>query len=378
MEQEINSERWGPALSPTGNMARGPARPGEEPPRPLSLEGLPIAWVDRLLPRSPRRFIIVVSAIAAGCWLLGLWLAGDRAAFLASHEWQVQPLFLACHLIALRLFVTVYAWNFLAGARHLDMPPGEAVRRMVALLRPLGGVTALVVAVPFCIYDLTYLYSETYLPSAVGPGGKVGAADLFMWGIWCAEWVLNAYIWVLLVGFLVLILRVLKQYPFRARVEIVLYEKHYRPFLLMSVQGATVLLLFGLAYAYYVWYAEGEVSDYSGLGITAALLLLGFVPPWLRLKNVVEQAVRQETAGLHERLTGLTHDRAAGGDDPRAVELAGVAARLDEALAMLRIAYLERLHQELGQAEGKAILLRLLAPVTTVVWKFLRPLILGA
>jgi len=39
---------------------------------------------------------------------------------------------------------------------------------------------------------------------------------------------------------------------------------------------------------------------------------------------------------------------------------------------------LERLQQELGQAEGKAILLRLLAPATTVAWKFLRPLFLGA
>jgi hypothetical protein len=354
------------------------ARPGEEPPRPLSLEGLPIAWVDRLLPRSPRRFLIVVSAMSAGCWLLGLLLAADRAKFLAAREWQAQPLFLACHLVALRLFVTVYARNFLAGAAHLNMPVGEPAWWLRALLRPLGGALALLVAAPFCSYDLHHLYSEGYRKSLVGADGAVGPADLLMGLIWCAEWILNAYIWVLLVGFLVLLLRVLRLYSFRAPVEIVLHQKHYRPFLLMSVQGATILLLFGVVYAAYVWYAEGELSDYVSLCITGGLLMVGFVPPWLRLKSGIDRAVQLDTYELRERLSASAWRRAGTAEETWATDPAGLAARLDEALAMLRIVYLERLQQELGQAEGRAILLRVLAPATTVAWKFLRPLIVGA
>ncbi len=146
----------------------------------------------------------------------------------------------------------------------------------------------------------------------------------------------------------------------------------------MSVQGATILLFFGLAYAAYVGYAAGELSDYISLCITGALLLLGFVPPWLRLKNGVEQAVQRETYALRDRLSGLARGRAGTADGKPASDLAGLAARLEEALAMLRIGYLERLHQELGQAEGKAILFRLLAPATTIAWMVLRPLFLGA
>jgi hypothetical protein len=334
--------------------------------------------VDRLLPRSPRPFIAVVGVIALGSWLLGLLLAADRARFLASREWQAQPLFLACHLIALRLFVTVYVRNFRAGAAHLDMPGAEADRRVYALLRPLGGAVALVVAVPFCISDFNYLYSKAYRELAVGPAGAVGAADLLMGVIWCVEWILNAYIWVLLVGFLVLTLRVLKQYPFRAPVEIVLHEKRYRPFLLMSVQGATILLLFGMVYAAYVWYAEGEATDYISLGITGGLLLLGFVPPWLRLKNGIDRAVQRETYALRDRLCGSNRDQAGVAEGKGAIDLSGLAGRLDDIWTMLRVAYLERLQQELGQAEGKAILLRVLAPATTVAWRLLRPLFLGA
>jgi hypothetical protein len=334
--------------------------------------------VDRLLPRKPRVFLIVVASIAIGCWLVGLLLADDRGKFLASHEWQSQPFFLACHLIALRLFVTVYARNFLAGAAHLNMPPEEAARRMRSLLRPLGGVVALAVAAPLCAYDLNKLQSEEFRQSVLGSSGNLGSSDVFMGCIWSAEWVINAYIWVLLVGFVVLILRVLRQFPFRAPVEIVLHEKHYRPFLLMSVQGATILLLFGMVNAAYVWYAQGEITDYIGLGITGALLLVGFVPPWLRLKNGVARAVRHETYDLRARLSRFARDRKGPVDDKTPADLPGIATRLDEALAMLHIAYLERLHQELGQAEGRAILLRVLAPAFTIGWMFLRPLILGA
>ena len=350
---------------------------GEEPPRPVSLEGSPLAWVDRLLPRSPRLFLGMVATLAAGCWLLGLLLASDRAKFLASREWHIQPLFLACHLIALRCFVNVYARNFLAGTVHLNMPVQEQAPRMHLLLRPLGGAIALLVAAPFCVHDLIYLSGEAYRADALGPDGSLGAADLLLGLIWCAEWVLNAYIWVLLLGFLVLLLRVLKRYSFRAPVEVVLHEKHYRPFLLMSVQGATILLLFGLAYAAYVWYAEGVVSDYVSLAITGGLLVAGFVPPWVRLKIVVEGAVQRETYAWRDRLAGFTQSRAGTAREPGEIDLGILAARLDEALAMLHITYLERLHQELGQAEGKAILLRVLAPGTTIAWMFLRPLVLG-
>ena len=40
--------------------------------------------------------------------------------------------------------------------------------------------------------------------------------------------------------------------------------------------------------------------------------------------------------------------------------------RLDEALVMLRISYLERLHRDLGQVEAKSVLVKVLVPATTM------------
>ena len=57
--------------------------------------------------------------------------------------------------------------------------------------------------------------------------------------------------------------------------------------------------------------------------------------------------------------------------------LQDLADQLDEALMILRIDYLDRLHQELGKNEAKAILLKLLAPATTIALKLLRPIIVG-
>ena len=46
-----------------------------------------------------------------------------------------------------------------------------------------------------------------------------------------------------------------------------------------------------------------------------------------------------------------------------------------EALVMLRISYLERLHSDLGRVEAKSIVLKVLVPATTVgyyVFNFLK------
>jgi hypothetical protein len=42
--------------------------------------------------------------------------------------------------------------------------------------------------------------------------------------------------------------------------------------------------------------------------------------------------------------------------------------RLDEALVMLRISYLEKLYAQLGQSEATDIVIKLLVPITTVAW----------
>jgi hypothetical protein len=44
---------------------------------------------------------------------------------------------------------------------------------------------------------------------------------------------------------------------------------------------------------------------------------------------------------------------------------------------MLRIDYLDRLHRELGRNEGAILLLKLLAPASGILFKLLRPFLIG-
>src|SRR5262245_7186133 len=176
-----------------------------------------------------------------------------------------------------------------------------------------------------------------------------------MWSIWFAEWLLNAFIWVTLAGFLGLSYRTLRSCSFRAPIAEVVQEKLYRPFLEMSSQGASIVLGFACATAFYIWYAGGAVSDFLGLGITALLLVAGFIPLWLLLNTKVRRTVREEIEALRRNLpapvTGETLIGVRGGDGrARTVE-----ERLDEMVALMRAWHLERLQLDLGRTEAQAL-----------------------
>jgi hypothetical protein len=390
---------------------------GEEPMRELTLEGgPPLAWIDRVLPSRPLPFLLVVFGLSAACWLVGFWLADDRAGFLDPRqgmEWYAQLVYLPAHFIALRLFVTLYTRNFMAGVSHLDMPLNRAWASMRWVLGPVG-LLSLVLAAPLCIRDYFELTGPKYRDELVGPVVQdgagampdvdlffgwpedarpdlpvaevvraghlretvhaVGAADRFMWVIWCVEWVINAYIWVLLLGFLFLTMRILRTHTFRDPVEVVLHEKQYRPFLLMSGQGASIVLGFAIVTALYVRFAEGTITDYIGIGVTIVLLILGFCPPWLQIKSSVEKVVSSEIYRLREGLIAEHRHQAALARQgvPAGLDL---NSRMNEALVILRIDYLERLSAQIGRSEGVALLLKLLAPLATVGWQLVRGVI---
>lgn len=336
-----------------------PAAIVEEIAAALTLEGGSFALIDRVLPRRPRTFLLAVLGLAAGCWVLALALTSDQLRLLSSPEWQFQPFYLATHLVVLRLFTGTFSRNFLNGAQYIDIPPEEAKAGVRRILGLPGSLLALLIAIPFCILDYQYLGSERY-------GRTGGYADVLMYALWCAEWLLNALIWVVLAGFLVMNCRVLAQHRFRWPIEVVLQEKQYRPFLQMSAQGATMVLGFGIVTVLYIWYTGGEVTDYLGLGITALLLVVGFVPPWMLLKAKVRRLVRHETLKLRRSIgRSAWQPKPDGGDANRPATVANV----EQALAILRISYLEGLHRDLGQREAKAIVLRLLAPAVTIAWQ---------
>ena len=322
----------------------------------------------RLRPIGTREIIALAALAALFCWSLGLLLAPGGRHFFSSREWHVQPFFLAAHIISLHLFVQIYRMNFDAGAQKFDIPLGDTAAELKRVFSPSAFILAAVVSVPFSLMDFLYVTSSRY--PKLGGGDALKSVDMLMWAIWAAEWFLNALIWVLMLGFLARSCWIIRRYRFKSPIEIVLHERHYRPLLRMSAQGATVLLGFSFVTVFYIWYTGGELTDYLGLAITAALLLVGFLAPWLMLKAKVDRGVQLEMVNLRQqlardmersRLVAPLHDR----QPPHPLE-----HRLNEVLSMLRITYLEQRHGTIGQTEARAVMVRLLAPLVTIAWQF--------
>lgn len=347
---------------------QGPTPDGEHPAgwedelAPISLEGEGRAMVDNLLPRRPRPFLLTVAILALGCWTAGFALAVDPYAFLTSREWQLQPVYLAAHFVTLRLFATMFTRNFLAGVVYLDMPAADARRGITRVQGPLGALVAVLVALPFCLYDVQALGSG----EDGGKGGAGTATEQLLYAVWCLEWFLMAFIWVQLVGFLLLTRSAIGDYSFRAPIEVVLLERHYRHFLAMSAHGASIVLGFFLVNVAYGWYTGSELSDYVGVAITLLLLVIGFIPPWMQLTRKMDRIVKGEMAWLRRRIAGSGLLSPAGAMP--ATQPEDIHSRLDEALVMLRIAYLERLHGDLGNMEARSIVMKVGVPLVTVVY----------
>ncbi len=346
----------------------------EEDRTRLSLERTHTAWLDRRLPAHPIAYLAVSFAIPATVWLVALLVARDRTRFLADPHWQAQPLFFAVHLVVLRLFVTAYTRYFHEGIAFL-VPEAQATRSQVrTVLGPLGFSISLVLAAPLIFLELRFLYGKEYLatPFAQGEPGAPLATDHLLALLWALEWIVTTYVWVLLVGFAQLTIRTIERFPFQAPLETVLHERHYRPFLLMSAQGASILFVFTAAYAGYVWYTKGDTTVYIGLWVTAGLLLVSFVPPWVRLKARVARRMREESHRLRVAVIDARARAKAADDGHASYTLDEVGSRLDVAVAMLHLDHLDRLYRDLGKSEGQQILLRMLAPASTIVIRFLR------
>lgn len=334
--------------------------------------------IDAVLPRRVTWTIVLAALIGVAAWLAGLALTPAIKPFLASAEWQMQPFYLASHIIALRLFVLAYTRGFERGVAYLTVPPSQLRTLVNQVLSFPGAIVALIVALPFATLDFLFLFSPEY--ERLGGGDAVLLVDYLMWAIWSVEWFFNAFIWVVVLGFLIKSWWVIRTYHFRAPIEIVLHDRHYKPFLQMSAQGASVVLVFTIVTVLYIWYTGGELTDYIGLGITASMLIVGFVPSWLLLKSKVKRAVEQETLAMRRGLLANLalaeqDDVATGrgnsipGHSPIGASTTSLEHRLDAAVAILRISYLENRNQNLGQTEARAIMVRLLAPAASVIWQ---------
>ena len=91
-----------------------------------------------------------------------------------------------------------------------------------------------------------------------------------------------------------------------------------------------------------------ERGDYAGAVVTLVLVVAGLVTPLLQLRGKVNKAVGDEMANLHRRASGSRVRLEPAAVAAAAADTRSLETRLDEALVLLRMSYLERLHGQLG------------------------------
>jgi hypothetical protein len=327
-------------------------------------------WIHSWLPGSTPWAVLTFMAIGMLAWLFGLVLSNDKLVFLHSREWQVQPLYLAGHLFTAWMFVLPFTKLFHRALESMEGPKEVILSYTKVVLGPQSLIGATVLAIPFLVAlvrsFLLGQYEEYYLVVDSG----LALVDIWMMIIWAAEWWINSYIWFILIGFIGLTLSAIKYCTFKGEIEEILIHEKYKPFLLLIVQGSTSCLFFFMISSGYVWYAEGELDDYIGLGLTLALLVFGFTPPWVLLRHNLERQINLRTIMLGDRLAAID-----SGNVPPGQVAESIAIR--EFSLISRIQYLDRLKAELGQKEGRSVILRLLIPALTFGWEFLRPFLIG-
>jgi signal transduction histidine kinase len=140
-----------------------------------------------------------------------------------------------------RVIASKNPFNAIASAVDFDISAEQIAAGIHRILGPARALLAAAIAVPFCALDYRYLVSDHY--EKLSDDQALHTIDYLMWGIWCAEWLLNAMIWVALAGFLAMSYRAIRTRRFRAPIATVVQDKLYRPFLQMSSQGASIVLV---------------------------------------------------------------------------------------------------------------------------------------
>lgn len=327
-------------------------------------------WIHKFLPTNSLFAALLFLSISLAIWLIGLAIATDKNAFKESREWHVQPLLFAGHLFTAWMFVLPFTKLFHRALSAMEGPKEKIKNWTTLVLGPKGLIGAMLLSLPFQYMVINSYSKGEYDKFFIETESNLSLVDLWMMIVWGIEWIINGYIWFILIGFIGLTISAMKLCTFIGSIEEVLIHERYKPFLLLIVQGSSSCLFFCLVNSFYVWYAEGDISDFIGLGMTISLLVGGFAPPWLMLRKKLEKEIQDRYLALGTKLIEIDHQFLANEGTPDNVFF-------QESAIISRINFLDRLKMEFGQKEGRSVILRLLIPTATMGWKFLKPFFIG-
>lgn len=350
-------------------------------------------WLDRALPGEVKRYFLAAYVICTVVWLLGL--SARFAAigfesvghtlweFVRDRQWQVQPLLLFLHFLSLRLFKGIYSRNFDKTFKFLDVTAEELARYKRWFLGARVNFFALAIAAPFVFYEVFFFFrSADFYERIFGADSAylkvidVTARNAEAWlllVIWTFEWLMYGYYCYLMLAGAVVVRAILRKHDFVDTVDLVLAERQYRPLFNVTAQAGSLVFVYGIIHAGYVFYTKGSVSDFAGLIGLVVLLGTAFGVTWSSVRNELRGNVNTAIEGLEASYRDARTRLGTMKDVPGIEDdLQRVQVQLKMSLALQQMEYLQTKYESLGRKEFLGLVFKMLAPVGTVLARVIR------
>ncbi|MDC1141556.1 hypothetical protein OAU50_00560 [Planctomycetota bacterium] len=356
-------------------------------------------WLDRAMPGTVGMYFLAAAGISTVVWLIGLILRlfavydADAAFgqffvstawdFFKDRQWQMQPLLLFVHFVALRLFKGIYSRSFDHSFDPLNIGKEKVESFKKWFLGLRVNFYALAVAAPFVLYELFYFttnagfYADVFgadspLLTQIDTSGRTAEA-FFLLLLWTTEWIMFGFYAYLIIAGAWTVRRVLKDHDFRDTVDLVLTERQFRPMFNLTAQAGSVVFVFAMINTGYMLYTKSAGSDIAGVITLIVLLGVAFGITWgavrRELKGKVHGALKElegSYRGARKKL-GTMVDVPGIEDDIQRIQV-----QLKMQLALQQLDYLQSKYESLGRKEFLGLIFKMLAPVGSVLARVIR------
>ena len=265
----------------------------------LSLEKAPFCLND-WLPRSTRGFVAFNLLLVLGFKLAGYALATDKSVVFSSHDWIYHSMWLPLHLMLARCASGIFA-RHVEAARQEIIPAlrPEFIRRVDIVTSKRGMLGALVLVAPLALLDMQA--GVAFVHQNFATQGRAGALIPIIWMI---EWLATAQIWLYVLGSIYITPIVFHAENLRGRHVAVLIHGQSRGSIKSGLEHALVILLYGISTVGYVWFADGQLSDYLVLVISTLLVLVCFFSALVQLRANLRHNLDEREQELLQSVPG--------------------------------------------------------------------------
>lgn len=251
------------------------------------------------MPRSALRFLLAVAAFSLGLRGLGYLFAANFHAITSSHDWSYHAFWLPLHLLLARYASVVFSRNVSTSIDNAAESERTEIADSIGLIVSYKGMlAALLLVTPFIVLDgyaaIDYVRENYVL--------QRNAAVLIPL-IWLVEWVATAQIWLYVLGSILVNSKVLKESCIAGRHVDVLMNGHLRAPLQCGLENGFIILVYGLSTIGYVWYANGQLSDYLVLLISTLMVMACFMVALAQLKAGLRKSLNAELDIFKRRFT---------------------------------------------------------------------------